>query len=234
MAIARPTAGGTTATPWENECSDILFPRRTPRIDDDDRRLFEQYLQSGGPDAGPWNRSPRCLYLEYWTRNEVVERFGIFSGVRVCNVGIGAGEWDNFLCDWLNGRGRLTSINIDPSICSLFAYRQKREGHRNPAAVVCADILTAPLRPLPEHFAFPEAHGRNMEGNKNSRMRSLRRLDLTGGVHPVAEVVHGDLGVAGRGLAIAAGPHHAELAVALLVIEDRLDVILFPQLRRLS
>ncbi len=110
-----------------------------------DQRLFESYLDFGGPEAGPWNRSPRCLYIDYWTRNFIVENADLFSGIRVCNVGVGAGEWDSFLCDWLNGNGRLTSVDIGAGICRDFAYRQYREGHPNPSHVLCADILTDPL-----------------------------------------------------------------------------------------
>ena len=110
-----------------------------------DQRLFEFYLALGGAEAGPWNRSPRCLYIDHWTRNFIVEDAEPFLGIRVCNVGIGVGEWDNFLCDWLNGKGRLTSIDIDSDICRRFAYRQHREGHPNPTTLVCADILTDPL-----------------------------------------------------------------------------------------
>lgn len=62
-------------------------------------------------------------------------------GLNVCNVGIGTGDWDNFLCDLLVGTGCLTSIDIDPEICELFRYRQKREGHPNPSTVVCADVM---------------------------------------------------------------------------------------------
>jgi len=110
-------------------------------MDEMDRRLFEWYLASEGPDAGPWNRSPRSLYIEHWTRSFIMGQIEPFPGIEVCNVGIGAGGWDNFLCDWLEGKGQLTSVDVDPGICELFEYRQKREGHPNPATVVCADIL---------------------------------------------------------------------------------------------
>jgi ubiquinone/menaquinone biosynthesis C-methylase UbiE len=114
-------------------------------MDEMDRRLFEHYLASEGPEAGPWNRSPRSLYIEYWTRDFITSRIEPFPGIEVCNVGIGAGGWDNFLCDWLEGKGRLTSVDVDPGICELFEYRQKREGHPNPATVVCTDILSDSL-----------------------------------------------------------------------------------------
>lgn len=110
-----------------------------------DRKLFELYLSFNGPDAGPWNRSPRSLYLEYWTREFIGGRVERRPGLRVCNVGIGAGDWDNFLCDLLNGVGSLTSLDINGEICELFRYRQQREGHSNPATVVCADVMADTL-----------------------------------------------------------------------------------------
>ena len=109
--------------------------------------MFEQYLAFEGPEAGPWNRSPRSLYLEYWTRNFIAVQIEPFPGVQVCNVGIGAGAWDNFLCDWLGDKGCLTSVDIDREICESFEYRQKREGHPNPSNVICADIMSDSLAP---------------------------------------------------------------------------------------
>lgn len=47
--------------------------------------------------------------------------------------------------DLLAGCGSLTSVDIKPGICELFAYRQRREGHPNPATVVCADIMADTL-----------------------------------------------------------------------------------------
>ncbi|WP_370636222.1 class I SAM-dependent methyltransferase [Cohnella sp. CFH 77786] len=60
----------------------------------------------------------------------------------VCNIGIGTGDWDDFLGYELNGYGHLTSIDIDREICDLFQYRQLREGHNNPSEVVCCDFLS--------------------------------------------------------------------------------------------
>lgn len=46
-----------------------------------DRKLFELYLSFDGPEAGPWNRSPRSLYLEYWTRNFIAQRQTTLFGI---------------------------------------------------------------------------------------------------------------------------------------------------------
>ena len=72
------------------------------------------------------------MYIEFWTRDFLVKRMEPFPGITVCNVGIGVGEWDNFLCDWLDGKGTLTSVDIDRDSCELFAHRQKREGGKGP------------------------------------------------------------------------------------------------------
>lgn len=68
-----------------------------------------------------------------------------YCGIQVCNVGIGTGDWDDYLGYWLKGKGVLTSIDIDNDICEIFAYRQKREGHPNPSKVLCKSIFDSDL-----------------------------------------------------------------------------------------
>jgi hypothetical protein len=64
--------------------------------------------------------------------------------MRVLNVGIGVGEWDDYVGYWLAGKGKLTSLDVYKPICDLFAYRQQREQHPYAARVVCADIRSPP------------------------------------------------------------------------------------------
>lgn len=106
-----------------------------------DDRLFQYYLNLRSPEAGEWNSSPACLYTELSTRDYVRTAFEVKAGLQVCNVGIGTGDWDDYLGYWLNGKGCLTSIDIDRDLCELFAYRQKREGHPNPSRAVCESIF---------------------------------------------------------------------------------------------
>ncbi|CAG9621117.1 class I SAM-dependent methyltransferase [Sutcliffiella rhizosphaerae] len=100
-----------------------------------DQKLLNYYLELKGPEAGPWNTSPACLHTEQVTRDFIRKHINLTHGIRVCNVGIGTGDWDDFLGYWLNGHGILTSIDIDNEICEIFAYRQMREGHPNPAQI---------------------------------------------------------------------------------------------------
>ncbi|MNC39368.1 Ubiquinone/menaquinone biosynthesis C-methyltransferase UbiE [compost metagenome] len=60
-------------------------------------------------------------------------------------MGIGTGDWDDYLGYWLKGKGSLTSIDIDESICGIFEYRQQRERHPNPAKVVCRSVFDSGL-----------------------------------------------------------------------------------------
>ncbi|MBI5094124.1 MAG: class I SAM-dependent methyltransferase [Candidatus Hydrogenedentes bacterium] len=146
-----------------------------------DERLLGYYLACEDSEAGPWNRSPRSLYIEYWTRAFIAGRIRPFSGMQVCNVGIGAGGWDNFLCDLLDGIGRVTSVDIDRGICELFRYRQEREGHRNPSTVVCADILTDSL--TASSFDVVTVIGSTVResGNYSGCLSSCWRLVRNGG-----------------------------------------------------
>ncbi|WP_282942346.1 class I SAM-dependent methyltransferase [Paenibacillus sp. RC67] len=109
------------------------------------KSFFHYYLALKNPDAGEWNGSPACIYTELVTRDYIRKSFAITDGLQLCNVGIGTGDWDDYLGYWLNGKGSVTSIDIDSEICELFAYRQQREGHPNPSKVVCESILESCL-----------------------------------------------------------------------------------------
>jgi 2-polyprenyl-3-methyl-5-hydroxy-6-metoxy-1,4-benzoquinol methylase len=111
-----------------------------------DNDLFEHYLKRLAPDgSAEWNLSPECLYAQFCMGEAFKSHFSPFRGVKVINVGIGAGEWDDFLGYWAKGFGSVTSVDIDRTICDLLRYRQQREGHPNPSAVVCEDFLSTKL-----------------------------------------------------------------------------------------
>lgn len=110
-----------------------------------DEKLFRYYLELNGPEAGEWNKSPQCLHAEVVTREYVRKSFTIFNGMKVCNVGIGTGEWDDYLGYWLKGNGEVTSIDIDEEICEIFEYRQKKEGHPNPSTVLYKSVFDPDL-----------------------------------------------------------------------------------------
>jgi len=106
-------------------------------------KLYNLYLEMRGPIGAPWNLSPKNLYLEFATRDYIEREIKRTKGMKVCNIGIGAGEWDDYLGYWLNEYGELTSVDIDPE--NIFELRQKIEGHPNPAKVLCEDILATTL-----------------------------------------------------------------------------------------
>ncbi|WP_052769872.1 bifunctional 2-polyprenyl-6-hydroxyphenol methylase/3-demethylubiquinol 3-O-methyltransferase UbiG [Paenibacillus sp. IHB B 3415] len=111
----------------------------------DDDKLLQYYLELNGPDAGEWNSSPTCIHTLLATRDYVKKKFDVFDEIQVCNIGIGTGDWDDYLGYWLKGRGSLTSIDIDESICGIFEYRQQREQHPNPSKVLCKSIFDSDL-----------------------------------------------------------------------------------------
>jgi SAM-dependent methyltransferase len=110
-----------------------------------DERLLRYYLELRSPEAGEWNLSPECLHAELITRDYVRKSFALTTGFQACNVGIGTGDWDDYLGYWLKGTGQLTSIDVDPLICEIFAYRQRREGHPNPANTLNKSIFDSDL-----------------------------------------------------------------------------------------
>lgn len=111
-----------------------------------DQKLLDFYLSMREPEAYQWNNSPRSLYVEFNTRDFLARNFEVFDGMNAINIGIGVGEWDDYLGYFLNGSGQLTSIDIDQNICDIFRYRQRREGHPNSSNVICEDFLTSMLQ----------------------------------------------------------------------------------------
>lgn len=110
-----------------------------------DGKLLQYYLELKSPEAGVWNTSPQCIHTELVTRDYMRRNFTLTKGIQVCNVGIGTGDWDDYLGYWLKDIGSLTSIEIDKEICGIFTYRQARERHPNPSQVICKSIFDSDL-----------------------------------------------------------------------------------------
>ncbi len=110
-----------------------------------DKDLLQHYLDLNSPEAAEWNLSPECLYLQFRMRAAVRAYLTPFESIRVLNIGIGVGEWDDFLGYWAKDFGNLTSLDIDQAQCERLRHRQKREQHANPSEVVCEDILKTTL-----------------------------------------------------------------------------------------
>ena len=62
-----------------------------------DQTLLNYYLSLREREAYKWNLSPKSLYLELETRDFFSRHYHPSSPVKACNVGIGVGEWDDFL-----------------------------------------------------------------------------------------------------------------------------------------
>lgn len=113
-----------------------------------EQRLFHYYvmLRTPIPEGGAENNlSPESHYFCFGAGDFVRRYYTLSHGVQVCNVGIGVGEWDDYLGYWLRDWGTLTSVDIDTNICEVFAYRQKRERHHNSSRVVNEDIFKTTL-----------------------------------------------------------------------------------------
>lgn len=103
--------------------------------------LLQTYSQMYAPEAGPWNLSVENKYLEYRFRDFFEKNFEIPANAELCNIGIGAGEWDTYLSYKLSG-GILTSIDKLEICCRQLEERLCCEGNPNKVHVVCADAMT--------------------------------------------------------------------------------------------
>ena len=102
--------------------------------------LLHTYSQMYGPEAGPWNLSVENRYLEYRFAAFFEENFTVSEGADLCNIGIGAGEWDRYLSYRLRG-GSLTSIDRLENCCRQLEARLRLEGNPNAVRVEWADAM---------------------------------------------------------------------------------------------
>lgn len=116
-----------------------------------EQRLMQFYISRLTPileGGAEWNLSPECAYLfGFQVRDFLRRTIPLTDQMQICNIGIGAGEWDDFLGYWSVNHGRVTSVDIDRDICEVFAYRQQRERHPNPSEVVREDLFCTTLPP---------------------------------------------------------------------------------------
>lgn len=103
--------------------------------------LLQTYSQMYAPEAGPWNLSVENKYLEYRFRDFFEKHFDIPNNAQICNIGIGAGEWDIYLSYKLS-EGALTSIDMLEVCCHQLEERLICEGNPNKVTVICADAMT--------------------------------------------------------------------------------------------
>lgn len=102
--------------------------------------LLKTYGALYDPEAGPWNLSVENKYLEYRITRFFEENFPVAEGADICNIGIGAGNWDRYLSYRLNG-GALTSIDIDGGCCRALSEGLENEGNPNRVAVVNKNVM---------------------------------------------------------------------------------------------
>lgn len=103
--------------------------------------LLQTYSQMYAPEAGPWNLSVENKYLEYRFREFFEKHFAVPKNARICNIGIGAGEWDTYLSYKLP-EGVLTSVDVIEVCCRQLEERLICEGNPNKVTVICADAMT--------------------------------------------------------------------------------------------
>lgn len=103
--------------------------------------LLQTYSQMYAPEAGPWNLSVENKYLEFRFREFFEKHFDISKKAQVCNIGIGAGEWDTYLAYKLP-EGTLTSVDMIDVCCRQLEERLICEGNPNRVNVICADAMT--------------------------------------------------------------------------------------------
>ena len=152
----------------------------------DASELLKHYASFYGPEAGPWNLSPECLFVDYKTRSFVSalleRRFSDYTRLKVCNVGIGQGDWDIFLSYKIGSRGELTSVDISAKICETLCARLSIEENPNVVHILNEDINRTSLSP--NTFDLVTIIGSTVEeaGQEYRTLDSCLKLVRSGGI----------------------------------------------------
>lgn len=128
---------------------DELFGRtqiscQRPVPHDDVTFLLQTYSQMYAPEAGPWNVSVENKYLMYKFADFFEQHFPLTEHKTICNIGIGAGEWDIYLSYKLKS-GSLTSIDKLEVCCRQLQLRLLYEDNPNDVTVICSDVMALNL-----------------------------------------------------------------------------------------
>jgi protein-L-isoaspartate O-methyltransferase len=161
----------------------IGFP---PAGENDDADLLKHYLERG---REPWNVSLEASWLDYELRAYVAARLPTKRPLRVCNVGIGVGLFDDWLGHHLGAV--ITSVDRDAEICRIFALRQRRELHPHPARVICGDVRDGVLAGLSFDAITVVGSTLDESGDRGETLRALGASLAPDGVLLVAEVGQG-------------------------------------------
>lgn len=162
--------------------------------DTEDAELLAHYLERGRES---WNVSLEAAWLDYELRAFVASKLPVGRPISVCNVGIGVGLFDDWLCHTVGASAAassVTSVDRDPAICRVFQLRQRRERHPFPARVVCGDVRDRVLEIA--RFDLITVVGSTLEesGDRGETMRALQRHLAPRGEILVAEVGQGAAG----------------------------------------
>lgn len=106
--------------------------------------LLNTYAQMYSWEAGAWNLSAANKYLEYRITEFFERNFPVQECADICNIGIGAGDWDEYLSFRVQN-GSLTSIDRDEVCCKQLRCRFVFEDHTCQNQIICADALELDL-----------------------------------------------------------------------------------------
>lgn len=163
----------------------------------EDAELLAHYLERGQEG---WNVSLEAAWLDYELRAFVASKLPKGRPLAVLNVGIGVGLFDDWLCHVVGSSAAassVTSVDRDPTICRVFALRQRRERHPHPARIVCCDVRDGTLGGARFDIitvvgsTLAESGDRGGVSGYGSTLRALQRHVAPGGELLVAEVGQG-------------------------------------------
>ena len=149
-------------------------------------KVLAHYVSYYDSLAGPSNLAPGTLYVIYRYRRHfkaiIGEYFGDSADLRVCNVGIGQGDWDLYLSFELGAKGKLTSVEIRTDSYEVHKDRLEIQKHPYEVEVLNEDVNETSLPP--ESFDFLTIVGStlNESGKYHETLDSCIRLIKPNGV----------------------------------------------------
>lgn len=130
-------------------------------------------------DAERWNVSPERLYIDTWTRWFLREHLPWSTIGSACNVGIGHGDFDDWLGFALPPGVSLVSLDRDAEVVAAFVARQRDEGHPRASEAVVEDLFATTRGP----FDLVTATGSTLQETSDPprALEALRSLVAPGG-----------------------------------------------------
>ena len=103
--------------------------------------ILEYYGEFYNEECGKWNTSLKSKWYDYKINEYFEEHLKLKKAKKICNIGIGPGNWDRYLSYHMSNDCKLVSVDIDPDITETFRLCLENEQNQRNIEIVNNDIF---------------------------------------------------------------------------------------------